>query len=306
LDCSSEYKTSQPGDIVRLINISSRTERSIRFFKGNSSANDLLFQMTSDFMTSGVLKTQTAKLSIDGDGNVANYVGQWFLMRIDWYVLSAIHLSMDTLEADNGTFSRLIFFTAGISTLYPNDNSNTEDAVIDDNDDDIYGLDLILHDIEQSHGKNYALTLYQSLRQPDFDTSDLSEDDVAFAMSFCTFKTVLEEIISVEDLSDQLGPDVETMTGIKLHNLLLTLLNQVPMSNGQVFYYVCEDGENDIELLDCVSNQDNDFGSSHLSRHSNDEESDAQFHNEDPSLFFRMTLDGNVATQQHIRSLKKR
>lgn len=274
-------------------------------------ANDLLFHMTCDFITSGLLKQKTAKLSVNG--NVADYSGQWFLMRLDWYVLSAIHLSTLTIEeAKNSTFSHLIFFTAGISTLYPNDDTKTEDVVMDD--DDFYGLDLILHDIEQAHGKNYALALYQSLREPDFNTCDLSEEDVAYALSFCTFKTVLKKVISVDDLSDQLGSHVETMTGIKLCDLLSTLLNQVPMSDGQIFYCARGGDENGIESLDCVSIQENDIGSSHLSRHSNDEDSDAQYHDDEPSqqlaqsspVFFRIALDGTAATEQHIRSIKKR
>ena len=312
LDNSAEYKSSQADDILRLINISTRTDRHLRFFKSTSSANNILYKLTSKFMTSGSLKSQTAKLSI-GQNSVEGFSGTWYIMRNDWYVLSAIHLSTNQLQEGS---SELIFFTAEIATLYPSDTPT--DAVVDD--DDPYGLDLILHEIEQAHGKNHATALYQSLREPNSVATDVADDDITYALSFCSFKTVLEEFIALDDLSDQLSSDVETMTGIKLHDRIAALLSPLPGSNGEVFYY---SGDN---VVDCVGLEENsiapadlgfssgtDIEQSRLSKISSDGESDALSHDgesdstaEQCPLFFRISLDGNAASMQHIRAVKKR
>lgn len=313
MDHSAGYKLSQAGDVLRLIKNSSRTERRLRFFKGISSANDVLFRLTSDFITSGSLRSPTAKLVVDQTA-VGSFTGAWFLMRVDWYVLSAILLSTNRIEEKNSSFTQLIFFTAGITTLYPSDNSNndTKDENIVTDDDDIYGLSLLLNELDESHGKNYAKALYEVLRLTYPSTINISADDVTYALSFCSFRAVLQEFISLDDLSDQLSDDVETMTGIKLYELILTLLCPIPGSNGEVFYFIGDDGiyrniSGDKSIESLLSN---DMDQSIITRQSNDEEIDQQFDHKEARtlapLFFRLYLDGHVASREHISSIKKR
>ena len=263
-------------------------------------------------MTSGCLKCQTAKLSIE-QNSVGSFLGTWYIMRNDWYVLSAIHFSTNQLQEGS---SELIFFTAEIATLYPSDAPT--DVVADD--DDPYGLDILLHEIEQAHGKNHAIALYQSLREPDSAATDATDDDIAYALSYCSFQTVLEEFIALDDLSDQLSCDVETMTGIKLHDRIAALLSPLPGSNCEVFYYCGDDpidcvdlDESNIAAVEPRFSSSAEIEQSRLSKISSDGESDVisqdgESHStaEQCPLFFKISLDKNAASLQHIRAVKKR
>ena len=320
LDDSSQYNITQGEDLSRLINISSRTNRNLRFFKnGNSSANQLLHQLTSDFMTSGALKSQIAQLSVN-QTSVGDLFGCWFVMRSDWYVLSLIHFSELLIEEEKMAYHNLTLFTAGINSLYPSDNTEDVRGV----EDDPYGLDLILHEIEQAHGKHYAIALYQSLIATDSPLNADSED-VAYALSYCSFKTVLKVQISLDDLTDELNSEVKTMTGIKLYNLIKSLLRPLPESNGVVFYFIedtvddCVSTEVNTELTDLGSLHSNDLSESVVSKTFIEEESDVDNDsaNEKPNqlarecltrgpLYFKIFLNGNVASQIDLCAVKQR
>ena len=314
-------------DILRLINISSQVDRQLRFFH-DTTANDLLFDLTSEFITSGLLNTQTAKLL--SQATVGDFCGDWFIMRVDWYVVSAILFSTKLMEDGNSSpYKQLILFTSGITDLYPTDDDTTNSAAA--HEDDPYGLDLVVNEIEQAHSKNYATALYQALRNQNSPISSVQSEDVAYALRSCFFKIVLREFISLDDLSDQLSPEAETMTGIKLYELIGTLLSPLPGSDDQLFYFNGNEildndhsGEGSLEQTDLRSLNSHDLDDTNLrcsdhsrvSRHSNDGESDAQSHggdsapaDEHPStdlspLFFRISFDGKIASRHHIRALK--
>ncbi|KAL3795130.1 hypothetical protein HJC23_007358 [Cyclotella cryptica] len=326
LDHRVENESNQAEDVLRLINISSRTERRLRFFHdAMSSANTILFQLTSEYMTSGSLKSQTAKLSIQSAGD---FFGNWFVMRVDWYVLTAIHFSANLIEDSNGAYQQLTLFTAGITDLYPSDDDAAKAAASSDDYEDPYGIDLVINEIDHAHRKNYAIALFQSLRHPKAPISNVQNEEVNYAMNACSFKKVLREFISLDDLSDQLSSNSETMTGIKLCELIEALLSPLPGSDGKVFYFNGDykpDGDVSEESCDepmdsgsLNSNDEDDVNvkgsdQNRLSRQSDDGESDIysvgggerDSLEDRPPLFFRLTLDGDAATQHHIRSLKK-
>ena len=236
-------------------------------------------------------------------------------MRLDWYVLSTIFLSSVPVEEGQDVYHLLIFFTAGISSLYPNDDTkNDGDAVVEN--EDYYGLDLVLHDIELAHGKNYAMALYHSMRNSELQTARIKERDVAYALTFCSFRMALKEFLSLDDLSYQLSHDAETMTGIKLQELIGTLLGPLPGNDGQVFYFKAEEAvdiEDSDEPIDFGSLPSNDIDHS-ASGDQIDEDSDMPFRSEEQDeqtaenvpLFFRIYLDGKAASQQDIRAVKQR
>lgn len=243
-------------------------------------------------------------------------------------MLSAIHLSAQLIEDSSGAYQKLTFFTAGITDLYPSDDdaANADDA--SDNDDDPYGIDLVVNEIEQAHEKNFATALFQALRHPVSPISNVHNDEVSYSLNACSFKKVLREFISLDNISDHLSSNVETMTGIKLYELIGTLLSPLPGSDGQVFFFngnytsecefSSESGDEPMDNGSLTSNYEDDIhvrgiDQNRLSRNSNDGESDVQSnggrnleHSEDQTpLFFRLTLDGKVITQHHIRSLKR-
>lgn len=317
LDNTAKYESSQADDILRLINISSCTERRLRFFSSNPHANNLLFQLTSAFMISGSLKCQTARLLIN-QNHVEGYTGDWFLMRLDWYVLSTVLLSSTLLDEGAGVYRNLLFFTAGIGSLYPNDDTATDDAVAED--EEFYGLDLVLHDIELAHGRNYATALYYALRHQESQTEDVNGQDVSYALAHCSFRMVLKEFISLDDLSDNLCDRAETLTGKKLDELIGTLLSPLPESDGQVFYYIAkgtleeEDSDESVNGLDLGSLPSNDIDHNIISRQQKDEEGDEVPQKREPDqqaaeqspMFFKIFLNGVAASSRHFRVLKQR
>ena len=325
MDDSEQYKSSQAEDLARLIKISSRTNRHLRFFKkGDSSANHFLHKCTSDFITSGALgsQSQIAQLSVN-QTSVGDLSGCWFVMRSDWYVLSLIHFSDLLIDEDKVAYHDLTLFTAGINSLYPNDI--TKDVI--GGEDDPYGLDLFLHQIEREHGKNYAIALYQSLIATDSPVDVAgSEEDIAYALSYCSFKTVLKVLISLDDLTDELHSEVETMTGIKLYNLIKSLLRPLPESNGEVFYFIGDTVDDAVstevntELTDLGSLHSNDLSDSLVSKTFVEEESDVDYDsgNQTPHqpareyltrgpLYFKLFLNGKIiASQKDVCAVKQR
>jgi hypothetical protein len=228
-------------------------------------------------------------------------------MRLDWYVLTVILFSDKLMKESNSTYQQLFFFTTGIAALYPTDDTS-RNAVNDD--DDTYGIDLLVHEIEQAHGKNYAAALYLALKDQDSPiVSDVKDEDITHALGFCAFQRVLKEFISLDDLSDdQLDFDAETTTGIKLDNLIGTLISPLPGSDGQVFYFSGDDSVDTNVLEEVALLPSNDI---HIDVDGG--ESGGRTPEEEPNiipeqlpLFFRIFLDGNAASQQDIRAVKKR
>lgn len=149
-------------------------------------------------------------------------------MRVDWYVLSVIHFSLvDRVvsEEDSSSCRNLNFFTVGITDLY---QSNDDVRNIDDcseNDSEHFGVSDIADEVEIAHGKNFSRALYLALRHKEsLPVTSIHNEDVAYALKFCSFKEVLQAYVSLDDLSDQLGSEAEKMAGRKLSELIGCLL----------------------------------------------------------------------------------
>ena len=76
----------QEEDVARIMKVSTPTTTKMRFFsEGSGSANGILCNLIARHMTSDLFHTQTAQLSVE---KADRHEGIFFLMRLDWYVLS--------------------------------------------------------------------------------------------------------------------------------------------------------------------------------------------------------------------------
>ncbi|KAL7542994.1 hypothetical protein ACHAXR_012278 [Thalassiosira sp. AJA248-18] len=323
----------QAEDALRIIKLSTTKKKKLRFFnkEGSGSANDLLCRFTTECITSDSFQTQAAKLAIDQNKAIDDYSGSWFIMRVDWYVLSVVCLELrDQVQCEEGkmqSFRHLSFFTAGIIDLYQSDDD------VNDAKNYVYtGVSEIATEIESSHAKNFARASYLALRDAHNPITSLEMNEVEYILSSCRFKEVLHAFVSVDDLSDHLSSDAQTMTGSKLGSVIGTLLQIVPGSNDEIFFYYgaeIEDsdeeaikiGPNNIHDLSLNDSHD-DFMAADVrsfpieedasdGMQSFDEVDDSIPHrhpdSDNPPLFFRFTLgqDQEVASLNDILALKK-
>lgn len=153
---SSSIGLKQAQDVLRLIKLSTSTTMKLRFFnsEGSGSANELLRRLTTQYITSRSFQTQAAKLSMDENMPILQYSGPWFIMRVDWYVLTIVCLELEDeiqRQAESLQFFRdLSFFTAGINDLYQSDDDFSDAKTVVNNANDINDhFDLAL--IESDH-----------------------------------------------------------------------------------------------------------------------------------------------------------
>jgi len=287
-------------DVIRLIKVSTYTIKKLRFFssEGSSTANDLLNKLTTDCIISESFHTRAAKLSIDQETPILQHLGIWFLMPLDWGVLSIICLEaadhIDNESKDN--FRHLVFFTCSSMDLYEIDDDRLDQDYLNaDNDDDDYSDNFELSDvsalIQAAHTRNYATACYQALRDAACPRVSFQEGEIAHALSSLSFITSLQTLVTVDDISEHLGEHSHTTTGIKLGEVIESLLTIVPGSNGHLFFYngdEIDDSEADIDLI--------------IER---DDGSASSIEEEVPPLFFRFTLDEELVSMNEILALKK-
>eukprot|EP00985_Skeletonema_marinoi_P002148 scaffold875_cov121-Skeletonema_marinoi.AAC.1 len=230
-------------DVARIMKVSTPTTTKMRFFsEGSGSANGILCNLIARHMTSDLFHTQTAQLSVE---KADRHEGIFFLMRLDWYVLSVACLEFrDQIESEDEMqkiYRDLTFFTAGIIDLYQSDD---ETKVVHDvtTSDEQFSEALPIDEIMAVHPKLYANALYEALRKEDFPVTSITSDEVSYAMSVFSFKEVLHASIELDDLSEQLPVDSETSTGQRLAELINTILTPVPGSDDTLFYYHGEAG----------------------------------------------------------------
>ncbi|KAL7554217.1 hypothetical protein ACHAWF_017632 [Thalassiosira exigua] len=300
--------TKQADDVLRLIKVSSCMKKRLRFFESKESgtANDFLSQFTIEYITSDSFKTHAAKLSVDQNSSILNYSGCWFIMRVDWYVLSLVCLELrdevENEEEGGQSFRHLSFFTAGIIDLYQSDDDVSEtknQSDIDPSDVD-YGVNRIAEDIENAHAKHFAKALYLALRDTSVPITSLRNDDVTYALSSCFFQKSLQIFVSVDDLSAHLGSSVQTITGTKLAQVIGTLLQVVPGDDNILFYHGAI-----VDSLD--ESDDAESGHSEFAPQTFEggEEENYCASGDNPPLFFRFMLDQQLVSLDDIRALKK-
>jgi hypothetical protein len=309
----------QARDVLRLIKLSILTQHQLRFFvsEGSGSANEYLCQLTSQYISSESFQAESAKLSIDENTPILQYSGTWFILRVDWYVLSIVcleHQYTTTLsELDTPSslpFRNLSFFTADVHDLYQSDDDIIDDKVtVDKADGGSDHFDFTI--IDSDHTKNFARACYRALRDTAEPIAIIQKDDFAYALSPLYFEEILQIFIPVVDgttpgssLSEQ------TATGVKLFDVLGTLLRIVPGCEGTVFYYFGDEidsvhpnnqgspivGESRDEFISAV--------------HDNQDQLNALAEGDDISfdnvpLFFRIMLDGELVGMTQILGLKK-
>ena len=285
-------------DVIRLIKVSTCTTKKLRFFssEGSSTANDLLSKLTTDCITSESFHTRAAKLSIDQETPILQHLGMWFIMSLDWGVLSIICLEaadhIDNESKDN--FRHIVFFTCSSMDLYEIDDDRQDqdhlNADNDDDDSDNFELSDVSALIQAAHTRNYATACYQALRDTASPLVSFQEDEITHALSSLSFITSLQTLVSVDDISDHLGEHSHTTTGIKLGEVIESLVTIVPGSNGHLFFYngdEIDDSEVDIDLIE------------------RDDGSASSIEEEAPPLFFRFTLDEELVSMNEILALKK-
>ena len=284
--------------MIRLIKVSTCTTKKLRFFssEGSSTANDLLSKLTTDCITSESFHTRAAKLSIDQETPILQHLGMWFIMSLDWGVLSIICLEaadhIDNESKDN--FRHIVFFTCSSMDLYEIDDDRQDqdhlNADNDDDDSDNFELSDVSALIQAAHTRNYATACYQALRDTASPLVSFQEDEITHALSSLSFITSLQTLVSVDDISDHLGEHSHTTTGIKLGEVIESLVTIVPGSNGHLFFYngdEIDDSEVDIDLIE------------------RDDGSASSIEEEAPPLFFRFTLDEELVSMNEILALKK-
>jgi len=315
---------NQAEDVMRLIKLATCTKRKLRFFNGSSSANDLLCHMTKDYITSDSFQTQAAKLTIDENQVILRYSGSWFIMRVDWYVLSLVCLELkDQVHCEEGRtqcFRHLSFFTVGFIDLYQSDDDLNYNALnLDDTSaggNEHCGESEIATEIESAHAANFARACYLALRDTLAPITSLQADEVEYALSSCSFTEVLRTFVSVEDLSAHLSSHEQTMTGTKLGAVIGTLLQVVPGSNDEIFFYhgaeiACLD---ELTTNNTPDDVHDDFIADDVESFSVEqtvEEGETCFphrpppDSDNPPLFFRFTLDQKLVSFNEILTLKK-
>jgi len=283
-------------------------------------------------MTSTSFEHRAAKLLIDPYHLIGNHSGTWFIMRIDWYVLSIIQFSLRNYrvddEGDGSTFRNMNFFTVGITALYQSDDDvkkNIEENSGNKNEH-YFGVSDIADEVERAHGKNLSRALYLALRNSENSPATFTRDDISHALQFCSFEEVLQLPVSLDDLSMQLGSQVETMTGRKLLEVIQSLLRTIPGSSDDIFYFYVQDMPHINEFdqdgvtstpFDLHEVQDefsgghgeNEFvnGNPAIDIVSYVDEIDPKRDKQEyePPIFFRFTLDGKTASVQDILGLKR-
>lgn len=182
----------------------------------------------------------------------------------------------------------------------------------DDDNEDYFGVSDIAEAVQSAHAKNFSRACYQGLRDTSDPITSLQHGEIAYALSSLVFVESLHTFVSVDDLSDHLSSDAQTMTGTKLVAVILTLLKVVPGSNGRLLFYY---GHGDFEpaLNDVLSDAHDNFGGEDMAELSSERgasERAQSFHDEtDESgqtpMFFRFTLDDEQISLDEILTLKK-
>ena len=228
----------QEEDVARIMKVSTPTIAKMPFFsEGSGSANNTLCSLLARHMTSDLFHTQTAQLSVE---QVDRHEGVFFIMRLDWYVLSVACLeSRDQIETEDEmqkTYRNLTFFTAGIIDLYQSDDETNVAKYVTASDEQ-FSEALPIDEIMTVHPKLYAIALYEALRNEDYPVTSFRSNEVSYAMSLFSFKEVLHASIELDDLTEQLPVESETSTGQRLAELITTILSPIPGSNDTLFYY---------------------------------------------------------------------
>lgn len=324
----------QEEDVARIMKVSTPTITKTRFFgEGSGYANDILCNLIARHLTSDSFHTQTAQLSVE---HVDQHEGIFFIMRLDWYVLSVACLEFrDQIESEGEkqkTYRDLTFFTAGIIDLYQSDD---ETKVVKDftSSDERYSEALPIDEIMALHPQLYAIAMYKALRNQDYPVTSFSSDEVSYAVSLFSFREVLHASIEVDDLTEQLPVDSETSTGQRLAELITTILTPVPGSDETLFYYHSEAGR-DVDRSDkaevhTVTNSSNDLEQFLEDAHSfredfahsdeqsiggENEEAETQSDSECSPLYIQFTTtdiggvgedDGTLVSLKNIRALKR-
>ena len=300
-----QNRKQEAEDVMRLIKISKCTKKHLRFFslEGSGLANDILSHLTTECITSESFHTRASRLSIGQNVSIMNYSGTWFVMRLDWYILSLMCLEViDHIQEMNGTsqnFRRLSIFTAAIMDLYQSDY-DFDDSSGDDSEQ--FGVSEIMEAIESSHAENFATACYQALRNTTDPIVSLQDDEVDYALTSLYFRESLQTFVSVDDLSDHLSEHAHTITGRKLAQVIESLLRIVPGSNGRLFFYHDDD-------VDC---SDESVAHSNVSQNTGfmigtAEEGGLEVSHsvKNPPLFFRFSLDEQLVGMDEIMALKK-
>lgn len=297
----------QARDVLRLIKLSTLTQHQLRFFisAGSGSANEYLRELTSQYITSESFQNESAKLSFDENTPILQYSGSWFILRVDWYVLSIVCLENQdtTIQSESDTpssqpFRNLLFFTADVHDLYQSDDDTTDDKDTTDGGGDHFDFTII----DSDHKKNFARACYRALRDTAEPTAILQNDDFAYALSPLYFEEILQIFIPVVDgTSPYSSSKEETVTGVKLFDILGTLLRIVPGSDGTVFYYFGDEvdsvvGESRDEFISAVLDTQDQL-------HALGGGDNNSFGN--VPLFFRILLDRELVGMTQILGLKK-
>ena len=304
----------QARDVLRLIKLSTLTQHQLRFFisEGSGSANEYLRQLTSQYIASKSFQ-ESAKLSIGKNTPILQYSGSWFILRVDWYILSIVCLeNHDTTTQCKSTqpFRNLSFFTADVHDLYQSDDDIINDKVlVDKADGGSNHFDFTI--IDSDHTKNFARACYRALRDTAEPIAILQNDDFAYALSPLYFEEILQIFFPIVDgTTPHSSSSEQTATGVKLFNILGTLLRIVPGSDGTVFYYFGDEidsvhpnnqgspivGESGDEFISAVHNNQDQL-------HAHGGGDDNSFGH--VPLFFRIMLDGELVGMTQILALKK-
>lgn len=306
-ELTSAFHTKQVEDVLRFVRLSTHTKTELRFFNtvGSGSANKLLGRLTTQRITSETFPTRATMLSIDEHVPILSFSGTWFIMRVDRYVLSVVCLEdhdQYQKEADSLQYFRpLSFFTAGIADLYPND----DDFDVIRLGEDHLRLSQI---VEVDHAKNFARACYWALLDTVDPITWLHNDDVEYALSALTFRDCLTTFISAGDLSAE-----SVDTGIRLWAVIGNLLRVVPGSNDQLFFFYGDDYGTGVSPSSIApqsgvdrsfyDSQDDVGETSKLIDEREIKQQRPTFDN--PPLFFRFILDGELATLSDILTLNK-
>ena len=312
---SSSIGMQQAQDVLRLIKLSASTKMKLRFFnsEGTGAANDLLRRLTAQYIISTSFQTQAAKLSIDENMPILQHFGSWFIMRVDWYVLSIACLDLqDQIQgtAENlQSIRELSFFTVGSYDLYQSDDDLSDAKTASENANcgsDHFDLTII----ESDHAENFARACYLALRDHANPIQSLYNDEVSYAMSSLSFEECLQIFITVDDLSALLNSDAPTVTGAKLCAVIESMLKTVPGSDEHLFYFCGDEIDHSVTgpSIDdsrgdaiSVENQDAQDGRVLEAEESNKRYSDT----DNPPLFFTFTLNQERVGFKELLALKK-
>lgn len=310
-ESSNHHGANIAEDVLRFIRVSKRTKTKLRFFNmtGSGSANKLLSGFTIQHVTSDACPTRATRLCLNENIPILNFSGHWFIQRIGCDALSVVCLEghAEALDAaESPSFRPLTFFTAGINDMYPSGDKIDTNRIDEDSNisEDHFGVSRIAEEIQCQHAKDYARACYWALRDKSNPIMSLQSDDVAYAISTLSFHECLSSFVTVGDQSAS-RECAQNEIGTRLWTVIGSLLKIVPGSNEQIFFYhegTCDRSHSVNRNHDdcCKDNVPNDF-------QSNDESETTSLHPtfDDPPLFFRLTLDGELATPTSILELGK-